>query len=72
MCDIRHTKERIQTWLMLTRMDNVDQSAAIKRLRQLDRRFNRLVDDYSKVLVALQEDYKNAKDVQVDSNTGPT
>jgi len=67
MCKIRWAKERILTWQILTA--SLDQRAYNRRLRQLDKRYNKLVADYEELLTTMKEDYKNDR-VSVDSSAG--
>lgn len=69
MCEIRYVKERIRTWQIILGMDAMDLKPSTKRLRQLDRRLDRLVNDYNTVLEGLQEEHANAR-IPVDSNAG--
>ena len=70
MCDIRYAKDRIDTWVLLAELHSIDTSAAIKRLKQLERRHKRLIDDYKQVYEGLREDYYDRKGVPVDSRPG--
>ena len=70
MCKIHWMKDSIATWLVLTDIDSVDKTDAVRRLKQLDRRFDKLLEDYTKVRDNLKEDHTNARQLYLDSKSG--
>ena len=63
MHELSYVRERIGTWKTIMGMDDMDMTAINRRLKQLEKRYDRLVADYNEVLKRMQEEYSNARDV---------